>query len=119
MLEHDEPIPVGSKHIKYHFIFDVKFDLTRKARCVAGGHINKNVPTQYTYASAVSRDSVQLGFLMAALNDLDILIGDIGNTYLNSPCKEKVHVNIVNDMLFDPEHRHKTAVIVRSLYGLK
>ena len=28
LLEHDEPTPVGSKHITYHFIFDVKFDLT-------------------------------------------------------------------------------------------
>ena len=119
LLEHDEPIPVGSKHIDYHFIFDVKFDLTRKARCVAGGHRNKNVPAQNTYASVVSRDSVRLGFLIAALNDLDILIGDIGNAYLNAPSKEKVHVTIVDDMLFGPEHKGKTAVIVRALYGLK
>ena len=37
LLEYNEPIPVGSKYMSYHFIFEVKFDLTRKARCVAGG----------------------------------------------------------------------------------
>ena len=68
LLEHNEPIPVASKLIFYHFIFDVKFDLTRKARYVAGGHQNKNVPAQCTYASVVSRDSVRIAFLLAALN---------------------------------------------------
>ena len=119
LLEHDEPIPVGSKHITYHFIFDVKFDLTRKARCVAGGHQNKNIPAQCTYASVVSRDSVRIAFLLAALNEVDILAGDIGNAYLNAPCKERVHVTITDDILFGAENKGKTAVIVRALYGLK
>ena len=73
LLEHDEPIPVGSKHINYHFIFDVKFDLMRKTRCVAGCHRNRDVPAQYTYSSDVSRDGVRIGFLIAVLNDLGIL----------------------------------------------
>ena len=77
------------------------------------------MPAQSTYASVVSRDSVRIGFLIAALNDLDILARDIGNAYLNAPCKEKVHVTIVDDLLFGPEHRNKTAVIARALYGLK
>ena len=47
LLEHNEPIPVASKLISYHFIFDVKFDLTRKARCVAGGHQNKCISSMY------------------------------------------------------------------------
>ena len=45
--------------------------------------------------------------------------GDIGNAYLNAPCKEKVHVTIKDDLIFGPEHRNKTAVIVRALNGLK
>lgn len=60
LLEHDKSIPVGSKHINYHFIFDVKFDLTQKARYVAGGHRNKDMPAQYTYASIVSIYSVRI-----------------------------------------------------------
>ena len=35
--------PIGSKLIKYHMIFDVKFNLTQKARLVAAGYMN-NVP---------------------------------------------------------------------------
>ena len=119
LLQHDEPTPVGSKHITYHFIFDVKFDLTRKARCVAGGHLNRNIPAQCTYASVVSRESVRIAFLLAALNEVDILAGDIGNAYLNAPCKELVHVTISDDLLFGPENKGKVAVIVRALYGLK
>jgi len=30
--------PPGYKRIPYSFVFDVKFDLRRKARIVAGGH---------------------------------------------------------------------------------
>ena len=41
LLHDDEHVPPGSKLIPYHIIFDVKFDLTRKARLVAGGHKNK------------------------------------------------------------------------------
>ena len=37
-LEDGESLPVGSKWIPFHMIFDVKVDLTRKARYVAGGH---------------------------------------------------------------------------------
>ena len=52
-----EPPPVGFKQIRCHLIFDVKMDLTRKARFVAGGHMTAP-PTTMTYASVVSRDSV-------------------------------------------------------------
>eukprot|EP00956_Cyclotella_meneghiniana_P022806 scaffold43502_cov23-Cyclotella_meneghiniana.AAC.1 len=43
-----------------------------------------------TYSSVVSRDSVRLAFLIAALNELDIMSCDIGNAYLNAPCREKI-----------------------------
>ena len=52
--------PPGYKKITCHLIFDVKFDLTRKARLVAGGHRNKNIPAHATYSSVASRDSVRL-----------------------------------------------------------
>jgi hypothetical protein len=84
-LEEGESPPVGSKHIPYHLIFDVKFDLTRKARLVAGGHHNKSVPNHATYSSIASRDSVRLAFLLAGLNDLSILSANIGNAFLNAP----------------------------------
>ncbi len=106
---------VGFQEIKCHMIFDVKMDLTRKARFVAGGHLTEP-PASITYSSVVSRDSVRIAFLLAAMNDLDILACDVGNAYLNAPCREKVW------FVAGPEFgsRQGTVIkIVRALYGLK
>jgi hypothetical protein len=65
----DNKVPIGYKHIDCHMIFDVKLDLTRKARYVAGGH-QTDPPKDMVYASVVFRDSVCIAFLLAALNDL-------------------------------------------------
>ena len=118
LLPDDEPIPVGSKRIPYHIIFDIKYDMTRKARLVAGGHRNQDVPTHLTYSSVVSRETVRMGFLIAAMNDLKVCAADIGNAYLNAKCAERVHVKCGPE-LFGPENEGKIAVIVRALYGLK
>jgi len=88
-LEEGEHAPVGYKEIPCHIIFDVKMNFTRKARFVAGGH-KTNPPACLTYSSVVSRDSVRIAFLLAALNDLDILTADIGNAYINANVREKV-----------------------------
>ena len=117
-ISDDELLPVGSKKIPYHIIFDVKFDLSRKARLVAGGHRNPDVPSYSTYSSVVSRDTVRLSLLLAALNDLELIACDIGNAYLNAPCREKVHV-ILGAEIFGEEFKGKRAIIVRALYGLK
>ena len=42
------------------------------------------------YSSAVYCDSVIFVFLVAALNDLDILACKISNAYLNAPCQERI-----------------------------
>lgn len=62
-------------------IFDVKMDLTQKAHFVAGGYLTDTLAS-ITYSSVVSRDSVCLAFLIAALNDLDIMACGAGNAYL-------------------------------------
>ena len=61
---------------------------------------------------------MQIVFLLAALNNLDILSGDIGNAYLNAPCAEKVHVTFGPE-LFGASNQGKMVVIVRALYDLK
>ena len=81
-LDNKNKIPIGFKLIECHMIYDVKFDLTRKARYVAGGHRTK-VPASMTYSSVVSRDLVQIIFLVAALND-------IGNVYLNAKTRQRL-----------------------------
>ena len=59
--------PVGHTRINCHITFDVKMDLTRKARFS------------------------EISFLLAALNDCEILTGDIGNVYLNAFTTEKIY----------------------------
>jgi hypothetical protein len=114
-LRQDPTAYVGFQEIKCHMIFDVKMDLTRKARFVAGGHLTQT-PASITYSSVVSRDSVRLAFLIAALNDLEIIACDVGNAYLNAPCREKVW------FVAGPEFGSRQGMvvkIVRALYGLK
>ena len=114
--EHD--LLVGSKLIPYHIIFDVKMDLTRKARLVAGGHWNKHVSSHVTFSTVAARESVHIGFKLAALNGMDVLCGDISNAYLNAPNREKVHV-VLGKEIFGEEFEGHKAIIVRALYGLK
>ncbi len=83
-LPEGNTIPIGYTKITLHMVFDIKIDFTRKARLVAGGHLTE-VPSHLTYSSVVSRESIRIMFLIAALNDLQVLIADIGNAYLNAP----------------------------------
>jgi hypothetical protein len=106
---------VGYQEIDCHMVFDIKMDLTRKARFVAGGHTTET-PNSITYSSVVSRDSVRIAFLSAALNDLDIMACDVSNAYLNAPCREKIW------FVAGPEfgsRQGQVIKIVRALYGLK
>ncbi len=73
-------------------------------------------PVIMTYSSVVSRDSVRIGFLLAALNDLELVAADIGNAYLQATTKKKIYA------MAGPEFRElqgRTMIIVRALYGLK
>jgi hypothetical protein len=109
-------VPIGHQKIPSHMVFDVKMeDFRQKARLVAGGHKTK-APATITYASVVSRETVQLALTIAALNDLEVKVGDVLNTYIISPIMEKVWT------VLGPEFGHdagKSAIIVRALYGLK
>jgi hypothetical protein len=108
--------PLASKCIPCHMIFDIKLDFTRKARFVAGGHVT-DPPSSLTYSSVVARDSVRLAFLIAALNDLELLSADVDNAYLNAYTKEKVHT--ICGVEFGQNLVGRIAVITRALYGLK
>ena len=66
-----------------HMIFDVKMDFMCKVQLVASGHVT-NPSTNLTYSIIVSCDSAHIAFLIAALNNLDVLAAEIGNAYLNA-----------------------------------
>lgn len=107
--------PVGHTRIDCHIVFDIKADFTRKARFVARGHMT-DPTSSITYASVVTRESVRIAFMLAALNDLDVMAADIGNAYLHAPAREKIF--IVCGPEFGPFQGRK-ARIVKALYGLK
>jgi hypothetical protein len=115
-LEGDENLPVGCQKIDCHIIFDVKLDLTRKARYVAGGHMTE-APAALTYSSVVSRESVRIAFMAAALNGLDILAADAQNAYLNADCRESVYT--IAGPEFGAARQGLRVLIVQALYGLK
>jgi hypothetical protein len=97
-------------------IFDVKMeDFHRKAQFVAGGHTT-DAPHMMTYASVVSRESVRIELTLAALNDLDVMMGDIENDYLTAPITEKVWTVLGTE---SGDDAGKQALIARVLYGLK
>lgn len=86
----DDVMPISYQKIDYHMVFDVKIMLKcSKAQYVAGGH--QTEPTKdMTFVSIMSRDSIWIAFLVAALNDLEILSADVPRAYLNAKAKGKV-----------------------------
>ena len=72
------------KWIPYHFVFDVKFDLRRKTRLVAGGNKTDDPgPDQDVYSGVVGIEFVRLLFLLASMNDLKVYAADVGNAFLH------------------------------------
>ena len=78
-------------------------DFTRKAKFVAGGHTTE-APSAITYLSVVSRDSVWLAFMIAALNGLDIMSCNLEWFEGGIECGKD---------------KGKVLAVVRALYGLK
>jgi hypothetical protein len=112
----DDKVPIGYKEIKCHMIFEIKMvGLVRKARFVAGGHLT-DPPKDSVYSSVVTRESVRIMLLVAALNDLDILGADIQNAYLQAETKEKVWFMAGAEF---GSNQGRPCIIVRALYGLK
>jgi hypothetical protein len=116
ILEGGSNAPPGYTKITCHMIFDIKMDFTRKARFVAGGHLT-DPPKESVYSSVVSRESVRLFFLIAALNDLDVLSCDVQNAYLNAGTKEKNW--FIAGLEFGMNNVGKAVLIVKALYGLR
>ena len=71
-------------------IFDVKQDLRRKARLVAGGHLVDSLDNN-VYSSTVKGISVRVLHVLAHKMNLKLLCGDVGNAYVNAYTKELVY----------------------------
>ena len=112
----DGKILIGYKHIDCHMIFNIKMDLTQKARLVVGGH-QMDPWKESVYSSVVSKDSVRIILMIVALNNLDILAADVQNVYLNALIKEKVYM--MAGLKFGPSQVSLPVLIIHALYGLK
>ena len=91
VMEKGEPPPEDYQRIPYHIVFDVKFDLRRKARLVAGGNWT-DPGKEDIYSGVVGIESVRTGFLLGELNNLTCCAGDVGNAFLYGKTKEKVYL---------------------------
>lgn len=116
LLKEGEKAPPGWSKASGHFIFDVKLTGEYKARWVLDGHLTPDV-TYSTYAGVVSRESVRIALLYAALNDVDVFAADIRNAYIQSPSSRKDYILCGSE--FGLENVGKVALIRRALYGGK
>jgi hypothetical protein len=108
---------IGYQSITCHLVFDVKLgeNFRRKARFVAGGR-KTETPKTLTCSSVVSRDSVWIVVVAAALNNLDTLVCDVEGAYLTAKCREKTWITA--DVEFGSE-AGTTMIVKMALYGLK
>jgi Reverse transcriptase (RNA-dependent DNA polymerase) len=108
--------PPNYNHVNLMMVFDVKMDFSRKARLVARGDMTDTPPT-LTYSSVVSRESGRIAFLVAALNDLELMMFGVGNAYLSPATSEKLYTTTGKE--FGAEEEGKLMISQRALYGLK
>lgn len=107
----------GYQETTSHIIFDIKLgeSLRRKARFVGNGH--KTVtPSSVTYSSMVSRDLARIILMIAALNEFEIEVADIENTYLTAQCREKIWM--YGGVEFG-DLEGEILIVKKALYGLK
>jgi hypothetical protein len=111
----EDKVPAGNKKLDCHMVYDVKIDLTCKARLVAVGH-QTDVPKKSVYSSVVSQDSARIALTIASLNNLNVLAADVQNAYLNAPKNEKCYTNAGPE--FGPDNEGRPVLITCALYGL-
>ncbi len=69
------------------------------------------------FSTVVSRDTVRLLFLLAALHDTEVQSADIQNAYLKAPVKEKLYT--IAGKEFVTKSAGRRVMIVMVLYGLR
>ena len=112
----DASVSQRRTYIECYLIFDVKMDMTQKARFVANGTKTADLVNS-TWAGVVSRKSVRIALTYAALLEVHIMAADIQNTYLQALISEAYWT--VCGPEFGSEDEGKKAIITRALYGTK
>jgi len=112
---HGSTPPEGYQFVRVQLVFAVKHDLRRKAGLVAGGHMT-NPPSEEAYSSVVTLKGMRICIFLAKLNGLLIMVGDVGNAYLEAKTRELIY--IIAGPEFGPLEG-KILLIDKALYGLK
>jgi hypothetical protein len=116
-LQEGEPTPPGYRRVPYHLIFACKVDGRRKARLVIDGNRSPPVHKEDCFAPVVSIEAIRMGFLLAQMNNLKCVAGDVGNAFLTSFTTEKLF--IIAGPEFGPELEGKRLILSKSVYGTK
>ena len=82
---------------------------------MGGGHTT-NAPASIKYLSVVSRNSVRISLIIAALNGLGILACDIQNSYLIAKCRDLIWTTVGPKL---GSEEGSIVVVKMALYGLK
>lgn len=77
-------------YVPLHFVFDIKFDLRRHARCVAGGNWTAPADSD-VFSRVVSIDNVRIGPFLSVINGLQRIAADVGSAFLHGYTKELVY----------------------------
>jgi hypothetical protein len=92
------------------------YGLHKKSKVLCWGTYYRYSSGDDVFKCCFKRDSVQIGFMLAVLNGLDVMACDLENAYLNAPCVEKIWFEGGIECGSD---KGKVCVVVRALYGLK
>ena len=104
---------VGYQKVQCHIVWDVKLEENLRRKAVG---YTTDAPSSITYSSVVSRDPVRIALTIAALNGLDILLCDIQNAYISTPCQDMIYTIARKEF---GSGNGKMMLIVRALYGFK
>ena len=116
IIENNAKVPIEYEKIRCHIVFGVNMDVTHKVRLFIGRHTTEFVEVS-NHSNVISRESVRIVMIIAALNDLKLETGNIQNEYLTALCLKKIY--IICGLEFGPDLEVKQAIIIRALYNHK
>ena len=116
ILKRGEKPPPDYQYVPHHFVHDVKFDLRKRSRLVAGGNWTE-ASKDDVKSGVVSMDSVRIGFFIGELLNLLVSAGDVGSAFLYGKTREKIYM--IAGPEFGPEIMGCILILVMGLYGLK
>jgi hypothetical protein len=116
-------IPVGIHLVGSRFVFSIKANADNtierfKTRWVAQGYSQKEgIDYNETYSPVGKYESLRILFVLAAINDLEILQADFTTAFLNGELKETIYMKYP-DGYPNPKPGH-CLKLRKAIYGLK